>query len=86
MLRDDARIPGTRVRQLIEELGYEGSKTILDDCLRDVRPLFERRRTYQRTLYRPGSSPVSRRWTCSRSGAGQSLEELDALGRMSTRR
>jgi transcriptional regulator with XRE-family HTH domain len=54
LLRDDARIPGKRVRELIEELGYEGSKTILDDYLREVRPLFERRRTYQRTAYRPG--------------------------------
>jgi transposase len=54
LLRDDARIPGKRVRELIEELGYDGSKTILDDYLRDVRPLFERRRTYQRTLYRRG--------------------------------
>ena len=54
LLRDDARIPGKRVRELIEELGYEGSKTILDDYLREVRPLFELRRTYQRTTYRPG--------------------------------
>jgi transposase len=54
LLLDDARIPGKRVRELIEELGYEGSKTILDDYLREVRPLFERRRTYQRTVYRPG--------------------------------
>src|SRR3954462_6999175 len=54
LLRDDARIPGKRVRELIVELGYEGSKTILDDYLREVRPLFERRRTYQRTVYRPG--------------------------------
>ena len=54
LLREDARMPGKRVRELIEELGYEGSKTILDDYLREVRPLFERRRTYQRTIYRPG--------------------------------
>ena len=54
LLRDDGRIPGKRVRELIEELGYDGSKTILDDYLREVRPLFERRRTYQRTVYRPG--------------------------------
>ena len=53
-MRDDARLPGKRVRELIEELGYEGSKTILDDYLREVRPLFERRRTYQRTAYRAG--------------------------------
>jgi transposase len=54
LLQQDARIPGKRVRELLEELGYEGSKTILDDYLREVRPLFERRRTYQRTSYRPG--------------------------------
>jgi hypothetical protein len=54
LLRDDPRLPGKRVRELIAELGYEGSKTILDDYLREVRPLFERRRTYQRTSYRPG--------------------------------
>jgi transposase len=54
LLQQDARIPGKRVRELLEELGYEGSKTILDDYLREVRPLFERRRTYQRTRYRPG--------------------------------
>jgi transposase len=54
LLQQEARIPGKRVRELIEELGYEGSKTILDDYLREVRPLFEVRRTYQRTIYRPG--------------------------------
>src|SRR4051812_14471290 len=54
LLRDDARIPGKRVRELIVELGYDGSKTILDDYLREVRPFYERRRTYQRTVYRPG--------------------------------
>jgi transposase len=54
LLQADARIPGKRVRELIEALGYEGSKTILDDYLREVRPLFERRRTYQRTIYRAG--------------------------------
>jgi transposase len=50
LLQGDPRIPGKRVRELIEELGYRGSKTILDDYLREVRPLFERRRTYQRTV------------------------------------
>jgi transposase len=53
-LRADHRLPGTRVRELIEELGYEGGKTILDDHLREVRPRFTPRRTYQRTAYRPG--------------------------------
>jgi transposase len=54
LLQDDPRIPGKRIRELIEELGYDGAKTILDDYLREVRPMFERRRTYQRTIYRPG--------------------------------
>jgi transposase len=54
LLQDDPRIPGKRIRELIEALGYEGGKTILDDCLRELRPLYERKRTYQRTIYRPG--------------------------------
>ena len=29
--------PGKRIRELIEALGYEGGKTILDDYLREVR-------------------------------------------------
>jgi transposase len=54
LLQEDPCIPGKRIRELIEELGYEGGKTILDDYLRELRPLYERRRTYQRTSYRPG--------------------------------
>lgn len=54
LLRSEPRIPGKRIRELITELGYEGSKTILDDYLREVRPLIAPRRTYQRTVYRPG--------------------------------
>jgi transposase len=54
LLQEDARIPGKRIRELIGELGYDGGKTILDDYLRELRPLYERRRTYQRTIYRPG--------------------------------
>lgn len=56
LLREDARLPGKRVREQLEELGYEGAKTILDDYLREVRPLFAPRpRTFQRTSYRPGA-------------------------------
>jgi transposase len=54
LLRADPKLPGQRVRELISELGFEGGKTIVDDYLREVRPLFEVRRTYQRTVYRPG--------------------------------
>jgi hypothetical protein len=31
-----------------------GGKTIVDDCLREVRPSFETARSYQRTVCRPG--------------------------------
>jgi hypothetical protein len=54
LLRLEPRLPGKRIRELIVELGYEGGKTILDDYLREVRPRYLPRRTYQRTVYRPG--------------------------------
>jgi transposase len=54
LLRRDPRLPGVRVRELIEPLGFDGGKTIVDDYLREVRPLFLRPRTFQRTVYRPG--------------------------------
>jgi transposase len=68
LLRSDARLPGVRVRELIEPLGYEGGKTIVADYVREVRPLFVRPRTHQRPVYRPGevSSGIcgSRRCRC----------------------
>jgi transposase len=54
LLKDDPAMPGQRVRELIAPLGYAGGKTIVDDYLREVRPLFVTPRTYQRTIYRPG--------------------------------
>ena len=55
LLRADPKLPGQRVRELIAPLGYGGGKTIVDDYLREVRPLFAPRpRTFQRTVYRPG--------------------------------
>ncbi len=54
LLRADPKLTGVRVRELIEPLGFEGAKTIVDDYLREVRPLFRRERTFQRTVYRPG--------------------------------
>ncbi len=53
-LQGDPRIPSQRLRELAIELGYEGSKTIFDDYVREVRPRFLVRRTFQRTIYRPG--------------------------------
>src|SRR5271157_6565656 len=40
LLRQDPKLPGVRVRELIEPLGFDGGKSIVDDYLREVRPLF----------------------------------------------
>jgi transposase len=53
-LSADARILSQCLRELATELGYEGSKTIFDDYVREVRPRFLRLRAFQRTVYRPG--------------------------------
>lgn len=75
LLGAEPRLPGTRVRELIAGLGYAGSKTILDDYLREVRPLFlPRPRTFQRTSYRPGALCQFDLWEPSREiavGCGQ---------------
>jgi hypothetical protein len=52
-LDDDASTTSQRLRELAEELGYRGGKTIFDDYVREVRPRFLAKRTYQRTIYRP---------------------------------
>jgi hypothetical protein len=53
-LRADPSIQSLRLRELAAELGYDGGKTIFDDYVREVRPRFQVRRTFQRTVYRPG--------------------------------
>jgi hypothetical protein len=40
LLREAPKLPGQRIRELIGPLGYVGGKTILDNNLREVRPLF----------------------------------------------
>src|SRR3954468_5902822 len=52
LLKDDPRLPGGRGREVFEPLGFDGAKTIVDDYLREVRPLFLKPRTHQRTVYR----------------------------------
>jgi transposase len=55
LLKEDPKLPGVRVRELLEPLGCAAGKTVVDDYLREVRPLFARPvRTFQRTVYRPG--------------------------------
>jgi len=52
-LQADPKVPSQRLRELAAEDGYEGSKTIFDDYVREVRPQFLVKRTFQRTIYRP---------------------------------
>ena len=53
-LRADPTLQSQRLRELASELGYTGGKSIFDEYVREVRPRFLVRRTFQRTLYRPG--------------------------------
>jgi transposase len=55
LLRKDPKLTGVRVRELLAPLGCTAGKTVVDDYLREVRPLFAPPpRTFQRTVYRPG--------------------------------
>jgi transposase len=84
LLRSDPRLPGKRVRELLEEQGYAGGKTIVDDYLREVRPLFlPRPRTFQRTSYRPGALCQFDLWEPSGEipvGAGQTRRGYVIVG------
>jgi hypothetical protein len=40
LLEREPAMPGRRIRELIGQLGFDGGKTIVDDYLREVRPLF----------------------------------------------
>jgi transposase len=52
LLREDPTLPGVRV---LGPLGCSASKTVVEDFLREVRPLFAPPpRSFQRTVYRPG--------------------------------
>src|SRR4051794_15661369 len=53
-LEADPRIPSQRLREMAAEVGFQGGKTIFDDYVREVRPRFLAKRTFQRTVYRPG--------------------------------
>jgi transposase len=84
LLGADPRLPGKRIRELLAEQGYVGSKTILDDYLREVRPLFlPRPRTFQRTSYRAGALCQFDLWEPSREipvGAGQTRRGYVVVG------
>jgi transposase len=54
LLGADGEVPSQVIRERITAAGYAGGKTILDDYVRELRPVFKRPRTFQRTHYEPG--------------------------------
>lgn len=52
-LQADPKVPSQRLRELAVDIGYAGGKTIFDAYVREVRPRFLVKRTFQRTIYRP---------------------------------
>jgi transposase len=84
LLRKDPGIPSAVIRERIaEEEGYEGGKTIVDDYVRELRPVFRPPRTYQRTQYRPGEICQFDFWEPSREipvGHGQTRRGWVVMG------
>jgi hypothetical protein len=74
-LCEDPTIQSQRLREMVSELGYAGGKTIFDEFVREVRPRYQVRRTFQRTIYR--LTPVSRR--PRPRGPGRCWEEQNRL-------
>jgi transposase len=54
LLKADGTIPSQVIRERITDAGYAGGKTILDDYVRELRPVFNPPRSFQRTHYEPG--------------------------------
>ena len=53
LLGKDPKIPSQVIRERITDAGYRGGKTICDDYIRELRPIFAPPRTFQRTHYEP---------------------------------
>lgn len=54
LLKADPKIPSQVIGDRITEAGYTGKQTILDDLVRELRPIHAPPRTFQRTTYTPG--------------------------------
>jgi transposase len=52
-LHDEPLVPAQRLREMAVELGYVGGRSIFDSFVREQRPRFQPKRTFQRTVYRP---------------------------------
>lgn len=74
LLAKDGRVPGEVVLERLRGEGFSGSRTIVNDHLREVRPRFVVARTYQRTVYEPGDVCQFDLWHTTRLvpvGSGQ---------------
>jgi transposase len=80
-LRADPSIQSLRLREMASELGYEGAKTIFDAYVREVRPRYQVRRTFQRTIYRPGESVQCDLWEAQRAARGRARPDQARVGR-----
>ena len=81
LLKDEPRLTGVRVRELLEPLGLQAarrSSTIT--CARSGRCL-RRRRTFQRTVYRPGRDLPVRPLGAARRDPGRTRPDAQGLGR-----
>jgi transposase len=65
-LQADPKVPSQRLRELAVEIGYVGGKTIFDAYVREARPRFLVKRTFQRTIYRPAELVQCDLWEPSR--------------------
>jgi hypothetical protein len=65
-LADDPSVPSQRLREDAVDLGYQGGKTIFDEYVREMRPRFLTRRTFQRTIYRQAELAQCDLWEPSR--------------------
>jgi transposase len=54
MLRENPKAPATVILERLRPLGYSGGITVLKERLAELRPMFFRQRSYQRTSYLPG--------------------------------
>lgn len=66
LLGEDGRLPGEVILERLQAAGYDGSRTILNDALRELRPRFAPPRTFQRTRYEPGVVCQFDLWHASR--------------------
>ena len=84
LLREDPKLPGVRIRELLEPLGCTASKTVVDDYLREVRPLFAPRAAdVSADGLSAGRDLPVRRLAAARGGPGRPRPDAPRLGRRS---